>query len=340
MKMASSNRFPQFIKYICCDESSSDEIRVPQKFTNEHSKRLSENWILSLHNGYKIPVRYDSTKSTLVGVRELLVDFGVMGGEVLVFEQVDKGNFKLYIVGVDGCEMKYPVIMHASQQTATVEVQSANGKLTFLKFDVPLSFAIEFATRMPSSVKYVLNNAAQIEGSYDEFKRTLGCLIKVRKVLGLRTFTAFDCLLFKYDGRQNFKLSFFDGRNVEILLDTVVMRSGNLCFSLRCPSHFSVQVMPCHMMHYSHGVDVSTDFFRLSVFWKKKDTITAYNGIESWKLEVRKRKFGERATINRGWIEFRDDLGLNVGDKCWFKWIDDSYHCFRVEVVRAVPVID
>lgn len=79
---------------------------------------------------------------------------------------------------------------------------------------------------MPSSVKYVLNNAAQIEGSYDEFKRTLGCLRKVRKVLGLRTFTAFDCLLFKYDGRRNFKLSFFDGRNVEILLDTVVMRSG------------------------------------------------------------------------------------------------------------------
>ena len=85
--------------------------------------------------------------------------------------------------------------------------------------------------------------------------------------------------------------------------------------------------------------DVSTDFFRTSVFWKK-DTITAYNGVESWKLEVRKRKFGKRATINRGWIEFMDDLGLNVGDKCWFKWIDESYHCFRVEVVRAVPVID
>ena len=95
--------------------------RVPQKFTNEHSNRLSENWILSLRNGYKIPVRYDSTNSTLVGVRDLLVDFGVMGGEVLVFEQVDKGNFKLYIIGVDGCEMKYPVIMHASQQTAAVE---------------------------------------------------------------------------------------------------------------------------------------------------------------------------------------------------------------------------
>ena len=60
----------------------------------------------------------------------------------------------------------------------------------------------------------------------------------------------------------------------------------------------------------------------------------------NWKLEVRKRKFGKRATINRGWIEFMDDLGLNVGDKCWFKWIDESYHCFRVEVVRAVPVID
>uniref|UniRef100_A0A164T890 TF-B3 domain-containing protein n=1 Tax=Daucus carota subsp. sativus TaxID=79200 RepID=A0A164T890_DAUCS len=133
MKMASTNRFPQFIKYIRCDESSSDEIRVPQKFTNEHSNPLSENWILSLRNGYKIPVRYDSTNSTLVGVRDLLVDFGVMG----------------------------------------------------------------------------------------------------------------------------------------------------------------VQVMPCHMMHYSHGVDVSTDFFRTSVFWKK-DTITAYNGVESWKLEVRKRKFVDR----------------------------------------------
>ena len=102
--------------------------------------------------------------------------------------------------------------------------------------DVPLSFATEFATRMPSSIKYVLNNAAQIEGFYDEFKRTLGCLRKVRKVLGLRTFTSFDCFLFKYDGRHNFKLSFFDGRNVEILLDTVVLRSGRdlLYLSIVC----------------------------------------------------------------------------------------------------------
>ncbi|KAK1370933.1 hypothetical protein POM88_037025 [Heracleum sosnowskyi] len=48
--------------------------------------------------------------------------------------------------------------------------------------------------------------------------------------------------------------------------------------------------------------------------------------------------YGVRTTIHDGWLPFRDDLGLNIGDQCIFKWKDTSYNHFIVEVVKAIGV--
>lgn len=86
--------------------------------------------------------------------------------------------------------------------------------------------------------------------------------------------------------------------------------------------------------------DVCVDYFRVFDWWKKKDSITVYDGARSWVLEVRKRRTGKRTTINAGWLKFRDDLRLNVGDRCIFIWIDESYHRFRIELRRAIIELD
>lgn len=82
------------------------------------------------------------------------------------------------------------------------------------------------------------------------------------------------------------------------------------------------------------------DYNRLFVFWKKKENIKVFIGDRCWQLGIRKRNKGKRTAIHSGWIEFRNDLQLNVGDKCCFKWIDESYQRFRVEILKALILID
>ncbi|KAL1815476.1 hypothetical protein ACET3Z_018050 [Daucus carota] len=45
-----------------------------------------------------------------------------MGGKVLVFEHVERFVFKVYIIGLDGCEIEYPPIVHSSQSSGPITV--------------------------------------------------------------------------------------------------------------------------------------------------------------------------------------------------------------------------
>ena len=70
--------------------------------------------------------------------------------------------------------------------------------------------------------------------------------------------------------------------------------------------------------------------------WKKKDKIHVYKGGVSWEFDIKKKsRNGIRTTIHGGWIQFRNNLQLNLGDGCFFRWIDESFHHFRVEIVKA-----
>ena len=87
---------------------------------------LNEDCILYLRNGYKIHVSYDRENRKLVGVGDLFADFGLGGGEVLLFESDGNGKLKVYILGEDGNEIQYPSNLHASQSSS-----SMSGKFEF-----------------------------------------------------------------------------------------------------------------------------------------------------------------------------------------------------------------
>ncbi|KAK1374665.1 hypothetical protein POM88_030858 [Heracleum sosnowskyi] len=101
---------------------------------------------------------------------------------------------------------------------------------------------------------------------------------------------------------------------------------------------FEILVMPSHMLTHCHGVDVKSKFSHFRDVWKKKDYITVYDGSRSWEFEIRKRRESKRTTIHQGWIQFRGDLQLNVGDVCKFESIDEDLWKFRVKILRSVVV--
>lgn len=69
--------------------------------------------------------------------------------------------------------------------------------------------------------------------------------------------------------------------------------------------------------------------------WGKIEEMSIFRGVRSWEIVIRKRADRKRTTIHERCIELRNDLNVAVGDKCWFKWKDESYHHFTVEVVKA-----
>lgn len=69
------------------------------KFVINYGDSLSVKWKLNLSNGYSVRVDFDRTNYKLVGVRDLLVDHGLSGGEVLIFEYVDRITFHVFIIG-------------------------------------------------------------------------------------------------------------------------------------------------------------------------------------------------------------------------------------------------
>ncbi|WOG81910.1 hypothetical protein DCAR_0101066 [Daucus carota subsp. sativus] len=71
------------------------------------------------------------------------------------------------------------------------------------------------------------------------------------------------------------------------------------------------------------------------LIWKKRDYINAYAGDRAWKLQVRTRRNQfVRCGILDGWIKFREDLGLAVGDVVVLKCTNDSLHHFSVKVIK------
>ncbi|WOG82393.1 hypothetical protein DCAR_0101557 [Daucus carota subsp. sativus] len=171
-------------------------------------------------------VSYDERNCRLEGLGDFFTVFGLVGGEVLLFEYVDGKDFIVYIFGEDGNEIDYPAIVNASETSSSVTDSKKHGSWKFVKF---------------------ISNAHVTD---DE-------------------------------------------------------------------------------------ITVSVDFSRLTNQWKNKDKISVYKGHLSWVLEIKKRRRENRTTIHDGWIDLRDSLHLTIGDKCYFRWINESYHQFRVEIVKG-----
>ncbi|KAK1370937.1 hypothetical protein POM88_037029 [Heracleum sosnowskyi] len=219
--------------------------------------------------------------------------------------------FNVYIIGNHGSEINYPSIVEGSQNCnpeigGWKFVQHVYSTKEIVDEVVPpMSFLSKFGSRMPARVKYVLHNGKKFNGYYLRNEQTLRGLGGICDSLQLQNLNAFDLLVFTFDVFHSFTVSCFDGRNVETVIDDRLVSSGEFGESLFPPFEFVVDVQRFHMLNYSYRV-------------KRPD----------WK----------RTTIHDGWLPFRDDLGLNIGDQCIFKWKDRSYNHFIVEVVKAVGV--
>ncbi|KAF1001429.1 hypothetical protein AG4045_028131 [Apium graveolens] len=124
---------------------------------------------------------------------------------------------------------------------------------------------------------------------------------------------------------------------------------GKYCCSRNSLSHltdlngctaFEIVIQKFHLLPHEHGVDILVEFKELSNHWLKKDHISTYVGIRCWLLEIRRRRDKRRCTINGGWLMFREDLHLDVGDTCTFQWRDDSIRNFNVVVQKRVVDLD
>ncbi|KAK1377744.1 hypothetical protein POM88_024488 [Heracleum sosnowskyi] len=342
--MVSSTFVPQFVKYLTNDDCSSNEMSIASRFCYYYGDRVSDTVQLSIRNGYKLLVNFDKSESLLVGMHSLFTEFALKGGEILLFEYCSRQLFNVYIIGKHGSEINYPRIVEASR--------NCNSEIGGLKFvqhvystkeivdEVvpPMAFLSEFGSRIPPRVKYVLHNGKKFNGYYLRNDQTLRGLGGICDSLELPNLNAFDLLVFTFDVFHCFTVSFFDGRNVETVIDDRLVSSGEFGESLFPPFEFVVDVQRFHMLNYSYGVDVRVQFRDLREMWSRNEQIIVYKDDCSWPLRIKKRPDWKRTTIHDGWLQFRDDLGLNIGDQCIFKWKDRSYNHFIVEVVKAVGV--
>ena len=86
--------------------------------------------------------------------------------------------------------------------------------------------------------------------------------------------------------------------------------------------------------------DIPSKFSKLSDRWDRLDYITVYEGKRCWKLQVRARRHGNRMCIHDGWIKFRSDMRLAVGDAVKFIWQSESIRNFDVLVLKKVQNAD
>lgn len=70
---------------------------------------------LKIRNGYRIGVTFDREMRRFVGMHDLFSDFGLKGGEILLFEIVNRGTLNVFIVGEHLGEIQYPSVVHLSQ---------------------------------------------------------------------------------------------------------------------------------------------------------------------------------------------------------------------------------
>ena len=88
------------------------EQEVPKKIVIKYSHLFESTFLLRFRNGYEIPIVYNVTKGTLVGLSTLYQDFGLKALEFLIFEFDGCSNLNAYVVGTNLIEIEYPRVVH------------------------------------------------------------------------------------------------------------------------------------------------------------------------------------------------------------------------------------
>ncbi|KAK1374236.1 hypothetical protein POM88_030429 [Heracleum sosnowskyi] len=228
------------------------------------------------------------------GTRMLLRDLNLEGDELLLLDYCGDFDFVVYVIVVYGFELNYPRVFHEFQGGRPRNVLIRDGGVKFVK------------------------RLHTCDGLVDS--------ISVWEMLGFESLNSFHILVFTYDAGDCIHVDVFDNELVEKFGD-IVCRGASSSLPLEV-DRFEIFVQPFHMLRYNHGVDVTSTFKNLRSFWGCRDHITMFDGSHSWKLQIRKRSNCSRTTINDGWVQFRDDLGLKVGDIVKFETVDDDVYKF------------
>ncbi|KAK1372387.1 hypothetical protein POM88_028580 [Heracleum sosnowskyi] len=330
---------PKCLILVSPDDCGRNELSLPRAFRWRYQDVLPLTLKLKLRTGYEIWV--DRMRGIMKGTRLLLRDMNLEGGELLLLEYCGDFDFVVYVIGVDGCELKYPRVLHEFQGGRPCNILIRDGGVKFVKrfhtsdglvdsFDPPVSFVKEFGSIIPSEFEYVVSDGRKLMGSYCIATGEFSGLHSVWELLGFELLNSFHILVFTYDGGHCIHVDVFDNELVEKFGDKVCRGASS-----SVPpevDRFEISVQPCHMLRYNYGVDVTSTFKNLRSFWGRRDHITVFDGSRSWKLQIRKRSNCIRTTINDGWVNFRDDLGLKVGDIVKFETVDDDVYKFVFQV--------
>ncbi|KAL1813669.1 hypothetical protein ACET3Z_023734 [Daucus carota] len=219
----------KFIKYVTEEDVFSDELRIPCGYASKLGDLVGEKLLLKLKTGYCLEVTYNKGLGKMIGVEALYSDFHLEGGELLVFEFAGDGNFNVYIIGRDFCEVEYPNVVHALQEIGPRKVSLVKGGLKFVKFVTesepildymvaPISFAERciHPLSLKCFVRYVLPNGKKINGLYDELTYKFSGLQTIPELLGNADLNSFNMLLLSYTEGAHLTISIFDDNFVEV----------------------------------------------------------------------------------------------------------------------------
>ncbi|XP_063936916.1 uncharacterized protein LOC135147654 [Daucus carota subsp. sativus] len=284
----------------------------------------------------------------MIGVEALYSDFHLEGGELLVFEFAGDGNFNVYIIGRDFCEVEYPNVVHALQEIGPRKVSLVKGGLKFVKFVTesepivdymvaPISFAERciHPLSLKCFVRYVLPNGKKINGLYDELTYKFSGLQTIPELLGNADLNSFNMLLLSYTEGAHLTISIFDDNFVEVFFPGSPLSTVPSLLAPVVESSFRIKVQPYMLLKYCHGVDIPAQHRDLWNMWSRSEYITVYSGTAAWKRKIRHRTDWKCTTIHDGWVAFRKDMALEVGDTCIFECPVDSFCHFSVRVVKS-----
>ncbi|KAK1377015.1 hypothetical protein POM88_033208 [Heracleum sosnowskyi] len=327
----------RFVRFLTRSDTWRNEMGIPYDFCSKYGNRLSGSLHVIVRNGYRLPVEFDCSKGNLKGFLKFFKDFNLKGGEMLLFEYYGRYDLNVYIIGSHCSEIEYPHIVHHLQTCHPRIVTLGNGGWRFIWFvdpssslvdeiEPPTPFIERCGSTFPRWPEIALKNGKVFCGSYSRETGKISCLRSMCDVLGVADLKPFYMLLFTYNGVGVVSVSVFD----ENLCEVLYPGSDESVDGLDRASSFQITIQPCHMLSYCYGVDISTQYKDLCNRLDRIDYIKVKYGDIFWRLQVKKRSDRKRTTINGGWVQFRDGLGLSVGDICSFACCSESYSIFTV----------
>ncbi|KAK1387362.1 hypothetical protein POM88_015540 [Heracleum sosnowskyi] len=339
----------KFVKLLSRGECVLTHLFVPHLFCEKYASAIPLTVKLIIRNGYEIWVDFDKENERFIGLGYLFSHFSLIGGQALVFEYIGGFNFKVSIFGLDGSEIEYPNIVHHLQTCRPRNISLYDGGWSFASYlnceqdvvdevVVPRYFLEVVGHLVPDKLELLVSSGLHVVGLFNRKDCKISGFASICNMLGVSKLNRFNALVLKYVLGNTFHVSCFDCSMSETAVYPLPTEYAE---SLNGNSiAFEILVQPFHMLPYCHGVDVSVDFNFVREWWNRVDYITAYKDERCWSLQIRKRRDWKRTTIHKGWITFRDDMQISVGDVCVFRWKNDTVHNFNLDIVRAVTHVE